>query len=70
MGPDHAFARLQWVLTRVYADTNLVGRDSSAVTTALLVLLRLLERTFAPRAVASDISGLPNYSALVRCSSS
>jgi hypothetical protein len=28
----------------------------------------VLERTFAPRAMASDISGLPNFSALVRCS--
>ncbi|MCB9609000.1 MAG: type IV secretory system conjugative DNA transfer family protein [Polyangiaceae bacterium] len=27
-----------------------------------------LERTFAPRATAADISGLPNFNALVRCS--
>ncbi|MCB9610262.1 MAG: hypothetical protein H6716_26985, partial [Polyangiaceae bacterium] len=27
-----------------------------------------LDRAFAPRATASDISGLPNFSALVRCS--
>ncbi|MCB9610302.1 MAG: type IV secretory system conjugative DNA transfer family protein, partial [Polyangiaceae bacterium] len=72
--------RLGLVLAHQYT-TQLTRPGDNAILDAVLgnvgtvVAFRLgatdasaLERTFAPRATASDISGLPNFSALVRCS--